>query len=396
MGPRRLFEARLGAAELSILRIFFLQPAIITAHLGKAALLSTSYTGSSKNPGHLSTPPIETNMGEKRKRKGGKPSESTVAPRKKAKSDKPSPTAAFEKKPFVETPDGDERRREGTLYDLLGSEDEADRLAAAECVISCLLDDGGVPEPVLQRHLDRRLFRGLASGRNASRIGFSLVITELLGQLYGPKNLASSKYTGLRYEDVLGFLMDKTRPSGQVLGQEERDHFFGQLFGLECFVRSGIAFSPDSRWQTILDLLLKLGYKKVWLRSQCGWVIVQALEQMDAKQAKSTLEKVANSGIARTPEGVAIWLVALNRFPDLKVKPWNHPLSTKALSDLTAVLKESLRNQDEESNGKKNKQPNWTAQLHFVWDIILAYYAKESTTAAELEPFWSQVVDGKI
>lgn len=333
-------------------------------------------------------------MSGKRKRRGAQPSDSAVTS-KKAKVEQPSAATKSEKKPFVKDPHGEERRREGTLYDLLGSEDEADRLAAAECIISSLLDGEGVPESILQRHLDRRLFRGLASGRNASRIGFSLVITELLGQLFGSKNLAETKYTGLSYEQVLGFLMDKTSPGGQVPGQEERDHFFGQLFGLECFVRSGIVFSEESRWNKILGLLLRLAYKKVWLRSQCGWVIVQAIGQMDKKQIQSTLEKVAESGIARTPEGVAIWLVALNRFPDLKVKPWNHPLSNKSLSELTAVLKESLRNQPDEDDGKKSKQANWTAQLHFVWDIILAHYAKETIKAEELEPFWSHVVDGK-
>lgn len=304
---------------------------------------------------------------------------------------------SLEKAPFVETPTGEERRREAGLYDLLGSEDEGERIEAATCIISCLLDDEGASEAVVQRHLDRRLFRGLASGRNAARLGFSLVITELLSQLFGEKNLSETKYTGLSFDTVLGFLMDQTQVAGNIPGQEERDHFFGQLFGLTSFVRSQTLFNPVSRWHTVLELILKLGYKKVWLRSQCGWVIVQALEQMNQKQAEATLQSVADEGLAKTPEGVAMWLVALGRFPDLKVKPWRHPLSNKSQGDLTAVLKESFKNHDAEQGEEKgkNKQANWTAQLHFVWDILLAHYMKADSKSEDFDQFWSRVVDGE-
>lgn len=299
--------------------------------------------------------------------------------------------------PFVETPTGEERRREATLYDLLGSEDEKTRIEAASCIISSLLDGEGVAEPVLQRHLDRRLFRGISSGRNAARLGFSLVIAELLSQLFGKENLSRKKYKGLTFEKIVGFLVDKTQPVGNIPGQEERDHYFGQLFGLTCFVRSQTLFDPVSRWDTVLDMVLKLAYQKVWLRSQCGWVIVQAVEQMDQKVAESTLVKMADSGLARTPEGVAVWLVAIERFPDLTVKPWKHPLSSKSLGDLTAVLKESFQNHEAmQGDGPTvKKQANWTAQLHFVWDLILSHYVKAASTSEDFEQFWSRVVDGK-
>ncbi|KAL6827315.1 DNA polymerase phi domain-containing protein [Trichoderma sp. SZMC 28015] len=343
-------------------------------------------------------------MGSKRKRGAKEAPIATPNAQKKAKNVAspivPVVAAAkppLEKAPFVETPTIEERKREGLLYEHLGSEDDNDRIEAADCIISGLLGGEGVAEAVLQRHLDRRLFRGLASGRNASRIGFSLVITEILSQLFGDKEPSlAEKYPGLTFDKVLGFLLEKAQIVGNIPGQEERDIFFGQLFGIECFVKSRTLFSEPSRWNTILEELLKLSNKKVWLKSQCGWVLVQALQQMDQAQAKSTLEKLSSAGVAKTPEGVAVWLVALNQFPDLKVKPWQHPLSRKTLGDLTAILKESFNDssKDPSSNSRNNQQASWTAQLHFVWDLILNHYLKAGDSEVEdFAHFWGRVVD---
>ncbi|KAK5990726.1 rDNA transcriptional regulator POL5-like protein [Cladobotryum mycophilum] len=344
-------------------------------------------------------------MGSKRKR-GAKEAPIAVPTSQKKFKNGPSSAVAvtatakpnLENVPFVETPTIDERKLEGAVYDLLGSEDENERIEAADCIVSGLLGGDGVSEPVLQRHLDRRLFRGLSSGRNASRIGFSLVITEILGQLFG-KNASdmSSKYPTLTFNKILSFLTEKAQVVGNVPGQEERDIFFGQLFGIECFVKSKVLFSDPARWNTILYELLKLVSKKVWLRSQCGWILVQALEQMDQEQARFTLGQLSDAGLAKTPEGVAIWIVALDRFPDLRVRPWRHPLSTTSLGDLTAVLKESFNEstKDSASNARNiNKQASWTAQLHFVWDIILGYYIKIADSEGEdFSQFWNRVVD---
>jgi DNA polymerase phi len=217
--------------------------------------------------------------------------------------------------------------------------------------------------------------------------------------LFGEKALAESKYQDLDFDTVLQILNEKTQAIGNIPGQEERDHFFGQVFGLMAFAQAGILFRDISRWNTVLDLLLKLAAKKVWLRSQCGWVIVQAIDQMNKKQAEATLEKIAEANLAKTPEGVAVWLVTLTRFPDLKVKPWREPLSKKSFGDLAAVLRESFQDfsKDQPERGQKNKQANWTAQLHYVWDILLAHYLKEGKSKAEeFQQFWARVVDGEF
>ncbi|KAF5125555.1 DNA polymerase V [Metarhizium anisopliae] len=341
-------------------------------------------------------------MAGKRKR-GAKDGANTLSSGpKKAKKGKISTHLSskpdIEKKPFVEAPIGDDRRREADLYEMLGSEDENDRIQAANCIISSLFDGEGASEAVLQRHLDRRLFRGLASGRNASRIGFCLVITEILAQLFGEKDLSNTKYTGLSFDKVLGLLAEKTQAVGNIPGQEERDYFLGQLFGIECFVKSKTLFRDTSRWDSVLNLLLKLGNKKIWLRPQCGWVLVQALEQMDQADAAETLSRIAKAGLAKTPEGAAAWIVALNRFPTLQPQPWKNPLSSKSLPDLTAVLKESFKENGKDINDKSQnggKHASWSAQLHFVWDLILARFlnAKSDKAEEDFEQFWNRVVD---
>ncbi|GAB0136608.1 hypothetical protein EsDP_00004904 [Epichloe bromicola] len=342
-------------------------------------------------------------MAGKRKRGGKEGQGSGSAGLKKAKKEmmpldlSPSSTLTLEIKPFVEAPTGDDRRREAELYELLGNVAEDTRSDAAECIVSSLLEGDGAPEAVLQRHLNRRLFRGLASGREGSRLGFSLVITEILSQLFGDRELAKAKYAGLTFDKVLGLLADKTQAVGNVSGQEERDHFLGQVFGLECFVKSKTLFKDISRWNAVLDMLIKLGNKKIWLRPQCGWILVQALEQMTEEATEATLSKVAGAGMAQTPEGVAAWIVSLNRYPRLQLSPWKNPLSNKSLGDLAAVLRENFKESTKDPKEKQNgaKQASWSAQLHFVWDLILARFLSANSISKEedFDQFWNRVVD---
>ncbi|KAK0667339.1 DNA polymerase phi-domain-containing protein [Cercophora samala] len=355
-----------------------------------------------RTPKEAQTDPVAAQQPTQKRSK--KEDSSTTEPATNGSTTTTTTTTTKSKPPkvtlFVEHPTGDDRKREAELYDQLGREDESERIKAAHSIISSLLSGDGVDEPILRRHLEKRLFRGLASGRNASRLGFSLVLTEILGQLYGKENLADKKYTGLDFEEVKKILVKSTTPFGNLAGQEERNHWFGQLFGVECFVRSGVLFQDEKKWEEILGMLLGLSTKKSWLKTQCGYVIVQAVAQMGKKMAEETLAKLAEEGFAKTPEGVGIWITALDRFPDMKVpaQPWRNPLAGSSLAALPAALKDSGREQTSDDGGKKPKAGNWTAQLHFVWDLILAHFAKagqksESEAAEQFEQFWGRVVD---
>lgn len=298
-------------------------------------------------------------------------------------------------------PNEQDRAIEAPLYEYLGSEDSDERLQAADVIISKLLDGDGVSESNLDRHLEKRLFRGLASNRKASRLGFSVVLTEILQQLWGEKDLCGERYPGLTFDFVLTTLMERTKPVGNIAGQEERDHYFGQLFGIECFLRAKVLFDDVTRWHKILDILLSLSKKKVWLKPQCAWVIIQAVPQMDQSIAEETLRKIDEAGWAKSPEAVALTVVFTERFAKIKLpsKSWRDFLSSKYLGELPAILKDSGKQEtNSQDPTQKQKQGNWTAQLHFVWDIILAHYiklaaSKSSDASDQFKQFWSRVVD---
>ncbi|EDN96952.1 hypothetical protein SS1G_01880 [Sclerotinia sclerotiorum 1980 UF-70] len=347
-------------------------------------------------------------MGSKRKRSAQDAAAAAPAAKKQQKDSKSATKkpaeapAPLDTSPFVNNPKGDELKREVKLYDMLSSEDDSQRLDAANAIVSGLLGENGVEESTLQRHLERRLFRGLASGRKGARLGFSIVLSELLAQLFGAANLSATKYPGLTFDNVFEFLILKTKPEGDLSGQEQKDHALGLLFGLQCFVRSKILFSIDGKWELVLDKLLELSSKKSWTREECGWVIMEALEQMDQDQAESTLSKLCDAGLGLSPEGVGIWLRARDKFPKMKFpsKPWGqsgNPL--EHLNSLAKALKESSSSEESSGKGQQAKQTGtWNPKLHFVWDIVLSQYVKAANSKAknimsEFDKFWKVTVD---
>ncbi|CAK7266327.1 DNA-directed DNA polymerase [Sporothrix epigloea] len=318
--------------------------------------------------------------------------------------------------------------RERRLYKLLGSADVEDRIRAADVIVSALLgapgEGGGerhesVSEAVLLRHLERRLLRGLTSGSEASRVGFSYVLSELLGQLLGRRGVdltasktdCSSTYPNLTFDRLLDLLLEKTKPAANLPGQEERDHYWGQLFGLQSFVESGILFAPSdegrvSRWDTLLGHLLQLGHKKVWLRSQACFVVVQAIARgrlPDEATVTATLQKVASdkqgtgssTSLSKTPEGLGMWLAAMARFPEMALPaPWSAPLAPGSHKDIVAVLKSGSIDDNE---AKGVKQGNASAQLHFVWDLLLGALLVNqdgnNDDDKRFDSFWIAVLD---
>ncbi|KAI0103243.1 DNA polymerase phi-domain-containing protein [Nemania sp. FL0031] len=344
-------------------------------------------------------------MGGKRKRGANKAGTVNGQPtQKRPKHDEATTNGSetksldLDKSPFADENNGENRKREAKIYELLGSLDNDERLAAADALVTGLLAGS---EPALKRHLEKRLFRGLASSRNASRLGFSLVITEILSQLFGSSDPAKTQFSGLTFEKVLGVLIEATKTGGNVPGQEERDYYFGRLFGLQCFVEAKVLFEESTRWPKVLDLLLELAQKKVWVRSHCGWVIVECLPQMGQERAEAALQKFSDMGLGKTAEGVGIWLRARSCYPSAKFppKPWADPLSPGSLPEVARVLKENVANDNgEDAAVAKLKQSNWTAQLHFVWDLILATLLESNTTDKkhmkdQVKLFWTTVID---
>jgi len=348
-------------------------------------------------------------MGKSRKRKAQEAPPTAPAPKKQHKETKLTPpTTTTSKDPhthFGEEPRGAELKREVELYEKLSSQDETERLEAADAVVSGLLGGDGVSEAVLTRHLERRLFRGLASGRKAARLGFSVVLTEVLSQLFREKGLVKTRYNGLSFEKVLEILKAKTKPEGDLSGQEERDHAIGLLFGLQCLVRARVLFvDEEERWEKVFENLLHLAKKKSWMREECGFIIVEALEQMEQQRVEETVKRIQEAGLAASPEGVGIWLTARRKFSGMKFpsKPWGqngNPL--EHLSALAKALKESSSAADKETGEGVQQTGSWHHQLHFAWDIVLhecvgsTVAGLHDSTAAHFADFWKIAVDGR-
>jgi DNA polymerase phi len=112
-----------------------------------------------------------------------------------------------------------------------------------------------------------------------------------------------------------------------------------------------------------------------------------------------------------TPEGVSIWLAAMDAFPAAKSPPhvWKHgdPLDAHERSTLAKIMKESSVPDDARKDSTMAVQSIWNSKLHFAWDAILTriYHVKSVQNKSKNKPskssrlsfldFWVEVVDGE-
>ena len=102
-------------------------------------------------------------------------------------------------------------------YEDLANENEEIRLKAAHALVSKLSPENTPTTEQVERALNR-LIRGLSSGRKAARIGFSIALTEILSQLFGP-DLEKAPNSDITIERVLDILNNQTHPGGSITGQ---------------------------------------------------------------------------------------------------------------------------------------------------------------------------------
>lgn len=199
--------------------------------------------------------------------------------------------------------------------------------------------------------------------------------------------------------------------------QEERDHQFGRLFGAESIIKSGILFLSSGHtdgWDSVLDIIYELARKKPWLREECGFILFNAiaiLQDRDAQYAQSINDKLQSDGLAKTPEGVAIWLAIKSNCPSVELPRgiWHHedPLNRKELSRLAKILNEGPVADPVQNATDIKAQQNgtWATKLHFVWEVVPSYLLPISTPGVQkkarsskriaLKDFWLICVDSK-
>lgn len=158
--------------------------------------------------------------------------------------------------------------------------------------------------------------------------------------------------------------------------------------------------------------MYNLAKKKTWLREECGWVLVGSLQSLSKEThgieyARILLDKLHTSGLAKTPEGVAIWIAASRAFPKVQ-KPkgvWHHddPLNRKESSKLALILKEaSAAEGPTKGNEKVAQKGTWTPKVHFAWSTVLstlldigAATAASRSKRLTFANMWVDAVDSK-
>lgn len=178
--------------------------------------------------------------------------------------------------------------------------------------------------------------------------------------------------------------------------------------------------APFEDWIKILTTLFDLAKKKPWLREECGWIIFCSLRDIqthkfDVKYAEAALDSLCQNGLAKTPEGVAIWTAAKDLFPTMKFPEgvWQHggPLHVREKATLAKIMKETSESQPEpgKENGKAQSSGVWNPKLHFAWDSVLQKLYAQSpekngsskdkdskATQASFTDIWTEVVDSKF
>ncbi|CAF9926083.1 MAG: DNA-directed DNA polymerase [Alectoria fallacina] len=298
------------------------------------------------------------------------------------------------------------------IYEDLANVDEYIRLKAAQALLTNFVADGKSTGEQLNE-IVRRLLRGLCSGRKAARLGFSVVLTELLIELSGPSGRGVAGLQNVF--ELIETLKKQSQVSGNVSGQEERDHHFGRLFGAESIIKSGILYQPSTEieaWSDILDIVYDLAKKKSWLREECGFILFNSIQTMkgkDLKYAQVMIDKMLAKGLSKTPQGIAIWIGIQAEYPSIDLPPgvWHHedPLNRKENSRLAKILVEdpiaTLPQNGTES--ETTAKGAWTTKLQFAWDVILAELLNVQTQGlqknakpakrTEFAQFWEECID---
>jgi DNA polymerase phi len=202
--------------------------------------------------------------------------------------------------------------------------------------------------------------------------------------------------------------------------QEDRDHHFGRLFGIEAILKSGILLSSTNLqqyWQRVLEITFGLGRLKPWLREQCTFVVSQSiplLKNVDGGDtyAAASVDTIYSNGLLRTADGIAIVFAVKETFPEVKINEavWaGDPLRPANIKLLKEVLLESSSNSDEEFDVAQvaAQRGSWSHNAHFVWNHILRILSQnelatnglsngQAHNAISFEEFWQAVVDGGL
>ncbi|KAK7625651.1 DNA polymerase phi-domain-containing protein [Phyllosticta citricarpa] len=297
-----------------------------------------------------------------------------------------------------------------SIFERLADEAKDTRLAAAKELVLLLSDE---PSADVANKVLTRLIRGLCSSRKAARSGFFVALSESLRQLYGPSRKEIPEFEP-NLHGLVKLVAELTKAEGKASGQqqEKRDHLLGRVFGYKALIQSSILVQPTAPkecWANVLEELYTISQQKSWVREECAMIFYDAVkaihaESGDEKLVHQIIDGLCTHGLAKTPEGVAIWLTVQSTFPKLELPEgtWHKqdPLCTKERQTLANVMKENFAKAQEAENGKKVKSGSSQTTLNFAWEVVMLSFM-QSHGAGEsgvtgFSKFWTDIVDNNL
>src|SRR5262249_32710078 len=159
-----------------------------------------------------------------------------------------------------------------------------------------------------------------------------------------------------------------------------RDHIFGRTSAYKAFLQPSTLIHSLERVTPLRQLItkaFKLARDVPWIRQECGMMLYDFIQNLEPSEegtaiyADAILEELVAGGLAKTPEGVAIWLAV--RSKDLKVSfpahIWhkNDPLCPKERKALAVALKEKNQGFDNDADPTHLvKSGSWQANVSFA------------------------------
>lgn len=198
--------------------------------------------------------------------------------------------------------------------------------------------------------------------------------------------------------------------------QERRDFLLGRCFAFKSLVQSKILFQSKanlSDWDSFLEQILKLASETLWLRKECGLTLHEALvtltsiKDLTIDYVSVLLSKLHAHNLAKTPEGIAIWVTAASLFPaaTLPTGVWNNqdPLSGKERATVAKILRDNGSPQNVDgssapatSTGSAQNIPSFAWQAVFTQLHQRHESGKKADKMSEFEKFWVETVDSRF
>lgn len=173
--------------------------------------------------------------------------------------------------------------------------------------------------------------------------------------------------------------------------------------------------APFEEWNAVVGIVIDIGNAKPWLREECGWILYRALYELAAREAdvkycEAMIKIICSNGFIKSPEGVAMWLLVQETFPnaELPKDAWkynNDPLDRHDRRTLAKIMKQVSEAEDQPAASGV-----WNSRLNFAWDAVLSRLADSKPSEAKkekkdrkntekpsrltFEEFWVEVVDG--